>query len=72
MERAKEDRNGILIKMSKQLDNEKNERRQARSDAEKAAMRVRFLEEENRKQGVKLESTVQKFENLERVQILIS
>ena len=67
LERAKEDRNGILIKMSKQLDNEKNERRQARSDAEKAAMRVRFLEEENIKKVVKLESTVQKFENLERV-----
>lgn len=47
------EKNELMIKYSKQVESERNEKRQHKTDAEKLNIRVRYLEEEVRKERMR-------------------
>ncbi|EAR86581.1 hypothetical protein TTHERM_00042690 (macronuclear) [Tetrahymena thermophila SB210] len=55
-DRCREEKNECLIKFSKQVDSERNEKRIYKAESEKLAIRVRFLDEESKKNKIKFDS----------------
>ncbi|KAL4512473.1 hypothetical protein ABPG72_005475 [Tetrahymena utriculariae] len=55
-DRCREEKNECLIRFSKQVDSERNEKRIYKAESEKLAIRVRFLDEESKKNKIKFDS----------------
>ena len=55
-DKLREEKNDNLMKYSKQLDYERNEKRVYKSECERLSVRSRFIEEENKKMKIKQES----------------
>lgn len=61
-DRCREEKNECLIKFSKQSEAERNEKRLYKTESEKLSIRQRFLDEELKKNKIKMDSTVNEIE----------
>ncbi|CAD8183514.1 unnamed protein product [Paramecium octaurelia] len=63
-DKIREEKNDIMIKFARQLDSERNDKRQFKSDFDKLQVRTRFLEDEFRKEKQRREQVATDFEIL--------
>ncbi|CAD8169045.1 unnamed protein product [Paramecium pentaurelia] len=63
-DKIREEKNDIMIKFARQLDTERNDKRQFKSDFDKLQVRTRFLEDEFRKEKQRREQIATDFEIL--------
>ena len=65
-DKIRDEKNDNLLKFSKQLDNERNDKRMYKNECEKLSVKSRFIEEENKKNRIKLESMANEIELVQR------
>ena len=65
-DKIREEKNDNLLKFSKQLDYERNDKRMYKNECEKLSVKSRFIEEENKKNRIKLESMANEIELVQR------
>ena len=65
-DKIRDDKNDNLLKFSKQLDYERNDKRMYKNECEKLSVKSRFIEEENKKNRIKLESMANEIELVQR------
>ena len=61
-DKIRDEKNDNLLKFSKQLDYERNDKRMYKNECEKLSVKSRFIEEENKKNRIKLESMANEIE----------
>jgi len=65
-DKIRDEKNDNLLKFSKQLDYERNDKRMYKNECEKLSVKSRFIEEENKKNRIKLESMANEIELVQR------
>ena len=65
-DKIREEKNDNLLKFSKQLDYGRNDKRMYKNECEKLTVKSRFIEEENKKNRIKLESMANEIELVQR------
>ena len=65
-DKIRDEKNDNLLKFSKQLDYGRNDKRMYKNECEKLSVKSRFIEEENKKNRIKLESMANEIELVQR------
>ena len=65
-DKIRDEKNDNLLNFSKQLDYELNYKRMYKNECEKLSVKSRFIEEENKKNRIKLESMANEIELVHR------
>ena len=65
-DKIRDEKNDNLLKFSIQLDYERNDKRMYKNECEKLSVKSRFIEEENKKNRIKLESMANEIELVQR------